>query len=186
MSRHAYSTCVRTPVEPCHLRQNAPHPSFYPCRCRLYGLDTALSTLARSANRPSPKVQTPFNTHRCRVRRRRQRPRSNAPIESAPAAASPTKPASVRRGTSDWVIALIGSHLSQPTAGPRHLTLSFVRVARILAGAGFHRHPLHRTCLGHPPVVRFHLVGIHPRWARKRQISSWVCDSDSKFAHRDR
>jgi hypothetical protein len=29
--------------------------------------------------------QSRFNTHRCRVRRKRQRPRSNAPIESAPA-----------------------------------------------------------------------------------------------------
>uniref|UniRef100_Q01XA5 Putative transposase n=1 Tax=Solibacter usitatus (strain Ellin6076) TaxID=234267 RepID=Q01XA5_SOLUE len=62
---------------------------------------TTTSSPALPANRSSPMLQTPFNTHRCRVRRRRQRPSSNASIESAPARSSRPWTGLPRRGTPD-------------------------------------------------------------------------------------
>src|ERR1019366_8642519 len=62
---------------------------------------------APAANCQFQTSPTRLNTHRCRVRRKRQRPRSNAPIESAPARFSRPCPGFIHRGTSDWVIAFI-------------------------------------------------------------------------------
>ena len=70
------------------------------CRHRR-GIETAASVLAPAANPPSPKAHTRFNTHSCRVRRKRQRLRSKAPIESAPDRIFRLCLKSVRRSTSD-------------------------------------------------------------------------------------
>jgi len=59
------------------------------------------SALAILANCPSPEPQSRFNTHRPRVRRKRQRLRSNAPIESAPAQNFSPVRGLIHRGTSD-------------------------------------------------------------------------------------
>jgi hypothetical protein len=102
---HARSTCVPTGAHVPQSKQNPSDPLFQPCCRRCWGRRATNSATAPASNHPFPKPQTRFNTHRCRVRRKRQRPRSNAPIEGAPARTSRLPRGLLRRGTSDWVIA---------------------------------------------------------------------------------
>jgi hypothetical protein len=82
--RHAGSTCAHTGVNVPHSVQNPSYSSFQACWCHRSARRATNSIPARPQTASPRTLPIGLNTHRCRVRRKRQRPRSNAPIESAP------------------------------------------------------------------------------------------------------